>query len=165
MKVIPVFALCALYFFSSFAQNQEFENIALQQILKEKKSYQLDSVKIYVNKYAVKAPDLKYFSGRNYWHIKGVLKSDCYSAKDSVNNAGTEKGVLKANDEYVKFGVRKKLPKGFSILMDVYKRFYYCNKVYVLIVIKYDYWIFTQVLVTFDEEGNITSTDSHSYVT
>ncbi len=165
MKSSFIISLCIAYCFSAFAQNQEIENIALYQILKEKKSYRLDSVKIYVNKYAEKAPSLRYFSGKNDWHVKGVLKQDCYSSIDSINNINLERYLLKANDKFVKFVIKKKLPKDFSILINVYKRFYYCNKVYVLIWITYDYCSFTQVLVIFDKEGNIISTDSQPFLT
>lgn len=116
---------------------------------------------ILVNNKAKKVPPLGYFKDRRLWHIQGVLAINCYSKEDSIRNArvlNKQYDVFFANPK-VKF-IKKKYvltsrAEKDAIQILVYKRFYYCSKLYVLLVQSDPLLrVNGEVLMVFDVEGN-----------
>jgi len=152
----------------SFCQNYPLEKIALEQALLKRDSSlrTIDSI-IYLNKLIDRSPSLSYFSKRQWWHIQHILEIDCYKKTDSIKNANflKKKYYLNFKNKRIKIVANKRLGHTNGMTAFVFKRFFYCEKIYVVVLFKDKLTgIKTEFLVEFDSKENFISTFSHSYV-
>jgi hypothetical protein len=152
-----------------FTQSASLESQGLRQVL-AKFPLITDSGKqtVWVNKTAKKTPSLAYFKDKHWWHIKGILTSNCYSASDSIHNVKMAKQEfeLTSDNPSVKWVDKKWQKRGDDISLYVYKRFYYCDKIYVLLTGYGSPFSLAEqaLLAIFDKEGNFVAVESVAWV-
>lgn len=168
MKRNTIFLFFLIAFSYSFCQGQTLEKIALEKVLSSKDSVlHIKDSTIYVNKQISQSPLLTYFSKRQWWHIQGILRVNCYDKYDSLKNIKFTKRklILKISTKRVKLVNEKVLNDINGLKAYVYRRFYYCGNVYVLILLKDTFSdINRQILVTFGSDAKFITFDVNTYV-
>lgn len=158
-------ALCC----NTSAQPVSLESEALRRVLAQWPSTKDSSkITIWVNKTVRKTVPLSYFCDRRWWHTQGILSTNCYAASDSVANLFFAKRKLTLDSDHpsVKWIGKRKQIKGDALFLNVYKRFYYCGKIYVLIkgVGSPFTMVQTELLSVFDWDGRFLTLETFSGV-
>jgi hypothetical protein len=168
MKNYIALMFSACFYCSVSGQQKLLEDVALEYVLSGKDaSFCIRDSSIFINIELDKTLPLQYFSERQWWHIQHVMKTDCYDKNDSLKNAGfsKKKVVLSYKRPGVKFISTRAWEKVKPFKLFVYKRFYYCSNIYVVLL--YSDWytgFFKQILVTFSSSGDLISINVHTYV-
>lgn len=169
MKIVAVCLLIVGLYQRTSAQTVSLESEALKHVLAQWPSTKDSSqTTIWVNKTARQTMPLSYFKDRRWWHIKGILSTNCYAASDSVANLSFAKQKVELFSDHptVKWIRKKKQKWGNGLSLYVYKRFYYCDKIYVLITGVGSPFsaAHTELLSVFDRDGRFLTIETFSGV-
>ena len=154
-----------VFIFQVKCQNLNLEERVIDTLLQNKNFYALDSnISYYINKKITTCPASKYFSDRKIWHAKGILKTNCYSVSDSILNEKYKKSIFtyRISDPYIVPLSDKKLKNLSGYKIYVYKRFYYCDAIYVLVRI--NNILNRHVLFIFKKDGSFFACHSEAFV-
>ena len=165
-------SILVLFFFiisiQAKSQTSDLEVRVIDSLLRNKSYYGMDtSIKYCINENISIAPMAKYFSERHLWHVRGILKADCYSKNDSLSNKQFEKQIIryKSTDLSLISLPEKEILKCRLPEISVLRRFYYCDKIYVVVYIKNtNDLINRQILFAFENDGTFHSSNSMAYV-